>query len=516
MMKSDIKKLIGTDLSLPSPPAVAVQILNAVQKNESGMKELSDIIATDPALTGKMLKVANSGFYALTSEVTNIDRALAVLGTNIIKNIALSFVFATDFRGQYNDDFDFDGYWRSSVTAAVSAELLIQQLGIRDEDIFVTALLHNIGMLVMAQQKRSEYTQLIKETTMTPEPLTRAEQELFRFDHQQVGSVTVEDWGLPLHIAEPIAYHHNPESAAEEFKATAYLLHFADRLAEIYTENDSAEKVRLLQDDLAQHYSFSPEQLRTLLDLIVEKSISILKTFEIDPGDMKPYSQMLQEANEELGRLNLSYEQLVIELKEAKEKSERLAKELNDANLRLKDLVNTDGLTGLYNHRYFQDQLKKELERSARYKAPVSLILFDIDHFKKVNDSYGHPAGDQVLINIAKVISQTIRPSDILARHGGEEFAVILPETNISGVKVFAARLRRCVEGLVTRYDAEQIKVTISLGGTTFDPGQTDVAQDLLFKTADRGLYMSKDNGRNQVTILATENAPNPGYKKTG
>lgn len=510
MMKNDIKKFIGANINLPSPPAVAVQILNAVQKNESGMRELADIIATDPALTGKMLKVANSGFYALSNKVTNIDRALSVLGTNIIKNIALSFVFASDLRGNKTDDFDFDSYWRNSVTAAVAAELLIQHLGIKDEDIFVTALLHNIGMLVLAQQKRPEDTQLIKDRTMTAESPFRSEPEPFNFDHQQVGAVMVEEWGLPLRIAKPIAYHHNPENAPEQFKATAYLLHFADRLAEIYTESECAEKVRLLQEDLAHHYSFSQRQLRTILDLIAEKSISILKTFEIDPGDMKPYSQMLQEANEELGRLNLSYEQLVIELKEAKEKSERLAKELSDANLRLSDLINIDGLTGIFNHRYFQDHLSIELARAERYRSPVSLILFDIDHFKKVNDTYGHPAGDQVLINIAGAIQKTIRPSDILARYGGEEFALILPETDISGVKVFGARLRRCVESLVTHYDAEQIEVTISVGGTTFDPEQPDVTKDVLFKTADRGLYMSKDNGRNQVTILATENAPTP------
>lgn len=510
MVKSGLKELIGTNISLPSPPAVAAQILNTVQKDKTGMKELADIIATDPALTGKMLQIANSGFYALSSKVTNIDRALSVLGTNLIKNIALSFVIATDFHDKGRDDFDFDGYWRNSVTAAVSAELLIQQLGIKDEDIFVTALLHNIGMLVIYQQKRNEYLKLIEDRHLRQNQLTQSEKNLFSFDHQQVGSVTVENWGLPRHITEPISYHHNPEDAAEEFQETAYLLHFADRMAGIYTENECAEQVRLLQKDLAQHYSLSPEQIRTLLDLVVEKSIGILKTFEIDPGNMKPYSQMLQEANEELGRLNLSYEQLVIELKEAKEKSERLAKELIDANLRLNDLVNTDGLTGLYNHRYFQDQLKKELDRSARYKSPVSLILFDIDHFKKVNDTYGHPAGDQVLINIAKAINQTIRPSDILARYGGEEFAVILPETNISGVKVFAARLRRCVEGLITYYESEKIKVTISVGGTTFDPEQPEVTKEVLFRTADRGLYMSKDNGRNQVTILATENAPAP------
>jgi len=104
---------------------------------------------------------------------------------------------------------------------------------------------------------------------------------------------------------------------------------------------------------------------------------------------------------------------------------------------RLNSLVYIDALTNLYNHRYFQESLNNELLRAQRYNSVVSLLIFDIDHFKKVNDSYGHPAGDKVLSNIAVTIKNTVRPSDIVARYGGEEFAVILPETDFTGVKTF-------------------------------------------------------------------------------
>lgn len=508
MIDSQIQELIEKEITLPSPPAIAVQILNTVQKEDAALSELVKIISADPALTGKMLQIANSGFYALKREVTSIDRALSVLGTNVIKNIALSFVIATDMRGEQQSSFDFDDYWRRSVTSAVAAELLSQQLGQNDDDIFVTALLHNIGMLVIFMHKRNDYSELLHEVSLAEKSLIDLEYDKYSFNHQQVGSTLINKWGLPDSISEPIGFHHNPKSAPEDKQETAQLLQFADQLSAIYNEIDTAEKVRLLQGELTEHYSLSPDQIRSLLDNVAEKSVEILKTFEIEPGDMRPYSQMLQEANEELGRLNLSYEQLVIELKEAKEKSERLADELKDVNLRLNDLAYTDALTGLYNHRYFQESLSNELARAARYQASVSLIIFDIDFFKKVNDTYGHPAGDQVLKNIAKEVKKTVRPSDIVARYGGEEFAVILPETDISGVKVFAARMRRCVEGVITHVEEQQIMVTISVGGTTFSPDQQGVTKDLLFKTADRGLYISKENGRNQVTILTTENAP--------
>ncbi|MEA3544529.1 MAG: HDOD domain-containing protein [Thermodesulfobacteriota bacterium] len=505
---SQITQLIENEVRLPSPPAIAVQILNAVQKGETAFSELIKIIATDPALTGKMLKIANSSFYSVKNKVTSIDRALSVLGTNIIKNIALSFIISIDLRGEKNIGFDFDDFWRRSVTSAVASELLTHQLGENNEDIFVTTLLHDLGMLVIFLDKRDDYSELIKETQLTGQPLIAAEQQRYHFDHQQVGSLLVKKWGLPERISIPIAFHHNPESAPDDQQKTSKIIQFADRLAAIYNETECGEKVRELQNELTEHYSLNQDQIRTLLDNVAASSIEILETFNIEPGDIKPYSQMLQEANEELGRLNLSYEQLVIELKDAKKKSERLTHELRDVNLRLNDLVYVDALTSLYNHRYFQENLSKELVRASRYLSSVSLILFDIDFFKKVNDTYGHIAGDRVLKNIAAAVTHNVRPSDIVARYGGEEFAVILPETDINGVKVLAERLRRCVETVTTHVDQQQIMVTISIGGTTFDPKQQIITKDHLFNTADRGLYMSKRNGRNLVTILTPEIIP--------
>lgn len=504
----NLQHVIEQQLDLPSPPEIAVKILKAVQHEDSALQELARIISTDPALTGKMLRIANSGLYALRTPVTSIERAMAVLGTHQIKNIALSFIIATDLRRENSVPAFFDRFWQHSVTCAVAAELLTKQLQILNEEIFVTALLHNIGMLVLLQNDQQRYPQLLEEIDISQQALVQAEQRIYRFDHQQVGCALLKNWSLPEPIIQPIAHHHQPLDDPEETPSTARILYFADQLSAVYASRECAFQARLIQEELYEAFGMSAEQSRELLDLVAARSIEILQMFEIEPGDLKPYSQMLQEANSELGRLNLSYEQLVIELKEARDKSDRLAHQLSEANLRLNDLVYRDALTGLYNHRYFQESLGAELARSRRYRFPLSLILFDLDHFKKINDSYGHPSGDKLLRVLADNIQQTVRPSDIVARYGGEEFAVILPQTDIAGVRVFAARLRRLVENIILQIDGQMLQVTVSVGGTTCNPEQTDVTQDLLIRTADRGLYMSKHNGRNQVTILATENAP--------
>ena len=169
---------------------------------------------------------------------------------------------------------------------------------------------------------------------------------------------------------------------------------------------------------------------------------------------MKPFSQLLQEANEELRRLNLSYEQLVMEFKQAKEKAERLAGELMEANTKLRELAFRDGLTGLYNHRYFQELMTLDMSSTVRYGSVLSLMMFDIDHFKLVNDTYGHPGGDLILRKLATLVQESMRTSDVVARYGGEEFAVILPMTDAGGCKVFAERLRRKVEQMENRRES--------------------------------------------------------------
>ena len=501
----NIQQLINSELNLPSPPAIAVQILNAVQKDDAALVELGTIISADPSLTAKMLQVANSSLFSCNSEITNINRAMSVLGTNIIKNVALSFVIAAEFNHADGSSFNFDLYWRHAVTAAVAAELLSKAMQLKCDDIFVTSLLQDIGMLVISMTKGDQYNTILKEAYSSSSNLLELEINKYGFNHQQVGYALLTSWLLPDSICEPILYHHQPDNALEQHRKYAEILQLSDQLASIYTGSEPAENARKCQRTLINQFNLDEALALELLDAIATNSTKMITTFELSPGEIRPYSSLLQEANAELAKLNISNEQLILEMKEAKDKAERLNCELQDANTRLKELVYRDGLTGLYNHRYFQESLGNELSRANRYQSSVSLIMFDIDFFKKVNDTHGHPAGDLVLMNIARAVMGAVRPCDIVARYGGEEFAVILPETGAAGANVFAARLRRCVEGIATLVDGQQIYVTVSAGATTYTQKGSAVTKDALIETADRGLYMSKQNGRNQVTVLEPE-----------
>jgi len=167
-------------------------------------------------------------------------------------------------------------------------------------------------------------------------------------------------------------------------------------------------------------------------------------------------------------------------------------------NAKLFKMAITDGLTELITHKHFMYMLEKEIAQSKRYKNVFSLIMFDIDHFKKFNDNYGHQAGDRVLITISKIAKESLRLSDIIARYGGEEFAVILPETGIKDALFVAEKLREEVEKTELPYNNELLKVTISLGVAVFPDNAKDA--ETLIKATDDVLYLSKKTGRNKVT----------------
>lgn len=492
------------DIKLPSPPAIALRILEAVKQNNASYEELSKIIQVDPALTSKILQVANSSFYSMSCKISTIENALSVLGMTVTKNIALSFVISKEMTGSECGGFDFTYFWKRAVTSAVGAELLASLLRYKNDDLFVTALLQDIGMVVLHLCWPSEYRQILDEKRVAEASVFDLERKIFGFDHQVVGADLLAGWGLPTTISAMIRYHHTTD-CPEEVRLPIDILHWSTMLASVYYGSRSVEKVQSLKAAICPAFKVKPEDIDILVDAVAEKSVEILSFFEIDPGEMKPFSLLLQEANDELRRINLSYEQVVMQAKQAKKKAEELSVELQEANAKLRDMAFLDGLTGLYNYRYFQELMDSEMARATRYKLPLSLMLFDIDFFKKVNDTYGHPAGDEVLRSLALLVKAAMRTSDFVVRYGGEEFVVILPMTELAGCKVFAERLRRRVEDMKIVFGNIMIRITISIGVTTCEAEMVSINKSQMITAADTALYRAKQNGRNCVCMIELE-----------
>jgi diguanylate cyclase (GGDEF)-like protein len=181
-------------------------------------------------------------------------------------------------------------------------------------------------------------------------------------------------------------------------------------------------------------------------------------------------------------------------------------------NARLYRYAVTDEMTKLYNHRYFQQRLDEELQRADRYESQVSLIILDVDHFKKFNDTYGHPEGDRVLKTVSRLIEKNIREVDIPARYGGEEFVVICPEKDGEGAMTPANRIRTAIEGFDFRINGQHVPITVSLGVAHY-PSQAQSKTELV-SLADTALYFSKGNGRNLASQYSPEMRSEEAQKK--
>ncbi|MFQ5451482.1 MAG: diguanylate cyclase [Nitrospinaceae bacterium] len=199
----------------------------------------------------------------------------------------------------------------------------------------------------------------------------------------------------------------------------------------------------------------------------------------------KQGEEKLKSYTAELKRSNYIKDELIQELKNLKRKLEITAK--------------TDPLTGLSNRREMEDKLNSEKVRFERYKKPFSVIMADIDDFKKINDSYGHNAGDHVLIEVGKMFKNNCRKQDLVCRWGGEEFLIFLPETNLEGGVILAKKLQRLVEGKILSYRQKPLRITLSFGVSVY---QDEMDLECCLRLADECLYEAKDKGKNQVCFV--------------
>lgn len=274
----------------------------------------------------------------------------------------------------------------------------------------------------------------------------------------------------------------------------------------------------VLGENLFEAFSYLP---RTWLELKL-KSVRLLKNYSFISWTQRPYLFLFSPKNQIIGdSLEFMFQDstffpiadpksgdtcVCIVIKDVTEmvKACRQIEEMKDVAQTLTNIANYDSLTAVFTRRYIEKQLKMEFTRARRYHSDFALILFDIDHFKKVNDTYGHLAGDEVLRQVCRTITSHLRDSDLFGRFGGEEFVIILPNATVGTTQAVTEKLRQLVEELTIRFDTFEINVTISQGFVQYTDGIKDHLQ--MLHEADLAMYHSKKSGRN-TTSQFTNNA---------
>ena len=188
-MKS-IEEILDDKIKLPTFPAIALRIIEAVKTDDASMSELTKIVSSDPALVARVLKISNSSFYALPQKVDSIQKALTILGTETLKNIALSFVIVNWMKSSNGESFNYEIFWKRAVTSAVAADLISAAINQRTDDIFITALLQDIGIVILYMCMPEEYLKIFDEKRVTALPVAKVEKNTFDEVNQNASNYT--------------------------------------------------------------------------------------------------------------------------------------------------------------------------------------------------------------------------------------------------------------------------------------------------------------------------------------
>jgi len=487
----EIDRLVGKTDSLPTLPGIAIKLLQAVQKKEPNISEIGKILSNDVALTAKILKLVNSSFYSLSSRITTVDHAIKLLGLNTVKNLALSFSLITGFQKKGVRTINYIQFWKDSLLGAIAAKLLANKIDPNSaEDAFFMGLLQDIGSLALACCMPEQYGVVLSEANNQVARYHQAENQHLGLNHMEVGEYLAKSWGLPETFYIPIGHHHDPQTLSDNNRdctERTKMLHLSSLYIDVFNTSDMNIQMGTI-DHFCKEYSLAGEfDPADLAKEIHHQAQDVFPIFDVQFKDDRDYADLLDTAKAEMAKLSA---EMIAELLEKNREIEFL-----------REQTTIDSMTSIHNYKGFCECLSREMSRAKRYKKPLSVIFADIDHFKAVNDTFGHQAGDHALKAVAVSLRKGVRDTDYLARYGGEEFAIILPEANIESAFLVAERLRENIRSQHIAYKDKTISLTMSFGVACMHSNQS-LSSDSLIKMADDALYKAKNQGRNRCCIL--------------
>ncbi len=495
---------------LPTPPSIALRLLNA------DISEIVETVSADPAITVRILKAANSALYGLRSEVTTVERAVALMGRGAVASIALSFSLTDQNSLSKVGQEMFHQYWLQSIMQGAAAELLAAHSPeVQNSELFLCGMLADLGRLVLIRTVPREYAEIFAEVNAATDGGCSLERAALELDHVEIGIVLSEKWNLPKAVAQSIAHHHDAVPTIQEtldsagydarlsycVKATA----LASAVGQYICHGQTAEEMQLVRDIAETFFGFSDTQLSQFVYDVRERAESLAQLMEADINDLPEPVEIMELANERLVELTLVTQQAVAQTVAENKVLNRTRQELEDQNLRLQHEITRDDLTGLNTRAFATEFLMKETERALRQHHWVGVVFCDIDHFKHLNDTFGHAFGDTALQEVARAMESAVRKNDVVARYGGEEFIAVLLDSTYESMPLVAERIRASVESLQLVADqGVSVPITISVGGVSVIPsGDAQLFTKEIVAQADAAMYQAKRSGRNRV-VTAT------------
>lgn len=486
--------------NLPSPPVVALHVIELAQDPDVDIGKVSDVISTDPALAAKVLRVANSPIYALRRKTETLHQAITLLGLNGTMMLALSFSLASTMHDGGSPGFDYNHFWKRSLASATCARRLGVALRLRaKEELFLASLLQDIGMLVINKIDPKFYAEL-GPVQHDHAAISTCESTRLGADHAAIGAWILRKWGFPDYLLDAVGYSHASEipGAPDEFHRLVRCVSLSGRLVDAIQRPTDQNNLQLIATQASEQLGIEEAPFREMMTQLNEDFTDAQAMFNTDLSDYSYSDSLMDSAKEMLMMMNLQTLQQADRLQETAEALESRTRELEERSRR-------DGLTGLYNRAYLDQRLAHEFSMASERDWSMTVMFVDLDHFKRVNDSYGHQAGDLVLQRAARALVEGTREDDIVARYGGEEFVIITPGHGENTARIIAERLVgsfRALRHAVS--EGTEITVTVSIGLAVLGEGEHFASVEQIVEAADKALYAAKHGGRNRFVVYSS------------
>jgi diguanylate cyclase (GGDEF)-like protein len=489
-----IRRLEGCQ-SLPTLPAVAIELVALCQDPDADLGEIGRTLSRDQALTARLLRVANSVSVAARGKITTVSRAVPLLGTNTVLTLALGFTLVRARRASDASGFDHARHWRRALRCALAARVLAEQEGLEPEELFLAGLLQDLGALALHEIAPAEYGPVVAAAGGDHARLAALERERFGADHAEVTAWLARRWRLPPLLELAAQGSHDPARAGAadpDLARAVSVVHRSGALADVW-ETPAPGDAALEAARAAA--GVDGETFTALLGEMAARFPEVAADFDVALGDREAADGVLDRAREMLVQVGLRAADTA---RAAEAQAEALASEKRE----LEERSTRDALTGLLNRAHLDAALPEAFARARARGAPLAVMLCDLDHFKRVNDLFGHLAGDAVLRAAARAIGGAVRGADWAARYGGEEFVVVLPDTALAGARAVAERIRAALAALVHPVAAGTFhRVTGSLGLAVLEPSAPFATPAALLAAADAALYRAKRAGRDRVAV---------------
>jgi len=481
--------------TLPSLPIIAMQVIEHAKKDDSDSALIADILEKDPAMASKIVALANSAANFPRSPIVTVQDAITRMGLDMTMTLALSFSFAKAMHDCNMNSMDHEVFWRRCLVSGLAARTIARHLKLeKPERFFLAGLIQDIGMLAMNEIEPDRYG-VVYHSAADHAQLYLFEKAEFGTTHAEAGAWLLDYWGMPEFYVDLIRESHTEcdKSSSGETKSIA----FACKYAELWVQDNAEEKMSFLISNSDKCQLFSNKEIAEIIDAITAQIPSINNIFETNiETDFSP-AELIEEAKHLLVERNLKLMQQL-----ASARSE--VKEARASERQLKEQLKKDQLTGVFNRAHIENISEKAFIRASKTGKPLTIMFLDVDHFKQVNDKYGHQMGDYALKIFARALAKYTGKSGYVGRYGGEEFVIVMPDISSDVAMTIAKRLREGLKKTPVKMD-NNLRITLqaSIGIATHAPGakRSFNSVDKLLDAADKTMYRAKHTGRDKAIV---------------